>query len=190
MARREWTDHLPPTEITAEEYQALPADLKKRIEVVDGSAIVRPNPSQRHQQLVTGLWVALRRLCPRDLDARMEVDLRLLDAPLHNRRPDVVVYRRDVKDADILLPEEVALVVEVMSPSSQTTDRVHKPAEYSAAGIQHYWRIELDERDITAYVFRADASGRRYSLLGEAQRDRLIQHEPFPVDLDLHSRLG
>lgn len=190
MSQREWARHLPPTEITAEEYGALPLELKKRIEVVDGSAIVRPTPSQRHQQLVNGIWVALRRLCPRQLDAKLEVDLRLLEAPLHNRRPDVVVYSREAKDSEVLLPEDVTLVVEVMSSSSQTTDRVHKPAEYSAAGIQHYWRIELEERDVIAYLFNVDGSGRRYSMLGEIQRGRLVVHEPFPVDLDLHSRLG
>jgi Uma2 family endonuclease len=37
-----------------------------------------------------------------------------------------------------------ALVVEVMSPGSVTTDQTDKPAEYAAARILHYWRLEQD----------------------------------------------
>lgn len=29
-----------------------------------------------------------------------------------------------------------------MSASSVTADQLDKPAEYSAAGIEHYWRVE------------------------------------------------
>jgi hypothetical protein len=48
-----------------------------------------------------------------------DVDLRLRDAPLLNRRPDIAV-----------------------PPDSVTTDQTDKPAEYAAAGIRHFWRVE------------------------------------------------
>jgi Uma2 family endonuclease len=36
----------------------------------------------------------------------------------------------------------VLLVVEVVSPGSETTDRIVKADQYARAGIQFYWRIE------------------------------------------------
>lgn len=39
-------------------------------------------------------------------------------------------------------PADTVLVIEVVCPHTETVDRLHKPAEYAAAGIDHYWRIE------------------------------------------------
>ncbi|MEV6210743.1 Uma2 family endonuclease [Kitasatospora sp. NPDC051914] len=36
------------------------------------------------------------------------------------------------------------VAVEIASPSTRVTDRKMKPALYAAAGIEHYWRLELD----------------------------------------------
>lgn len=62
--------------------------------------------------------------------------------PLLNRRPDIVVFDSAAPDDQVLRPEDCRLVVEVMSASSVTADQLDKPAEYSAAGIEHYWRVE------------------------------------------------
>ncbi|SCG74694.1 Uma2 family endonuclease [Micromonospora humi] len=37
---------------------------------------------------------------------------------------------------------DVALVVEIESPSSRRYDRLIKPTLYAEAGIPHYWRVE------------------------------------------------
>ena len=61
-----------------------------------------------------------------------DVDLRLRDIPLLNRRPDAVMYDASLPDDVVLRPQHCALVVEVMSPGSVTTDQTDKPAaEYS-----------------------------------------------------------
>jgi Putative restriction endonuclease len=40
-----------------------------------------------------------------------------------------------------------------MSPGSVTTDQTDKPAEYAAAGIRHYWRLENDSASGLLSVF-------------------------------------
>ncbi|WP_233223685.1 Uma2 family endonuclease [Amycolatopsis sp. CA-128772] len=62
--------------------------------------------------------------------------------PLLNRRPDIVVFDSAVPDDQVLRPENCRLVVEAMSASSVTADQLDKSAEYGAAGIEHYWRVE------------------------------------------------
>jgi Uma2 family endonuclease len=63
-------------------------------------------------------------------------------AGLNNRRPDVTVYRAETIDLTPTRPEHVLLVVEVVSPGSETTDRIVKADQYARAGIQFSWRVE------------------------------------------------
>ncbi|MGH9064573.1 MAG: Uma2 family endonuclease, partial [Acidimicrobiales bacterium] len=82
----------------------------------------------------------------------------------------------------VLDPGVVALVVEIVSPGSRTTDRLTKPAIYARAGIEFYWRVELDEGPTIvahrlhrgAYVEQASASA----------VERLVLDEPFPIALE------
>lgn len=39
-----------------------------------------------------------------------------------------------------------------MGPSSVSNDRVTKPAQYAAAGIPYYWRIEADPPLLVQHV--------------------------------------
>jgi hypothetical protein len=62
-----------------------------------------------------------------------DVDLRLRDIRLLNRRPDAVIYDAALPDDEVLRPQYCTLVVEVMSPGSVTAGQTDKPAEYAAA---------------------------------------------------------
>jgi Uma2 family endonuclease len=74
----------------------------------------------------------------REWNADPDFDVRLQDVRLSNRRPDVVVYRADTIGIAPTRPEHVLLVVEVMSPGSETTDRLVKVEQYARAGIRFY----------------------------------------------------
>lgn len=77
-----------------------------------------------------------------DWNADTGFAVRLQDVPLTNRRPDVIVYRAETIDLTPTRREHVLLVVEVVSPGSETTDRIVKVDQYAKAGIPFYWRIE------------------------------------------------
>lgn len=64
--------------------------------------------------------------------------------PRNFREPDLVVFRRRALTNSFADAEtgDVLLVVEFMSPSSVTDDRVTKPAQYARAGIPHSWRLK------------------------------------------------
>lgn len=71
----------------------------------------------------------------------MSVTLGLRQRP----EPDLMIVDRsalpDLKTTSFK-PENVHLVVEVVSPESADRDRVTKPIKYSNAGIKYLWRIE------------------------------------------------
>src|SRR5260370_10661488 len=133
-----------PDGLSVQEYEALPEDICRRIEVVDGAIIVNAAPRRLHQDICRRLANTLEAACGPGLAVSTDVDLRLRDIPLLNRRPDAVVYDASLPDDEILRPQHCVLVVEVMSPGSVTTDQTDKPAEYAAAGIASYWRFEPD----------------------------------------------
>ncbi len=129
-------------QVTAEPYETWTEEQCAGIEIVDGMVLASPRASKRHNRLARLLANALDAAAGPDWNADTDFDVRLQDVPLNNRRPDVTVYRADTIDVTPTRPEHVLLVVEVVSPGSEPTDRIVKADQYARAGIQFYWRVE------------------------------------------------
>jgi Uma2 family endonuclease len=129
-------------QISAEQYDSWSEEQCAGIEIVDGMVVVSPSASKRRKRLARVLADALDAAAGADWNADTDFDVRLQDVPLTNRRPDVVVYRAETIDLTPPRPEHVLLVVEVVSPGSETTDRIVKVDRYAKAGIPFYWRAE------------------------------------------------
>lgn len=156
--------------LTPDEYDALPENSLR--ELVDGVVHVMATPTPWHQDVKIALVNALRRLAPEAYRVTNEVEIRLGD--LLRRNPDVVVVQAQGYNRRVprLLPEQVVLAVEVVSPGSESMDREIKPREYGCAGIEHYWRIETDPQ-IVVHTFRL-GDGRRYLPTGIFGRGDLV----------------
>lgn len=80
------------------------------------------------------------------------------------------------------------LVVEVVSPGSETTDRVVKVDQYAKAGIPFYWRVEQTPTDVAlVYTYVLDAATGRYRE-GEVHTGAVAASVPFAVTVDLGVR--
>lgn len=145
--------------ITAAQYEQLPEN--SRLELVDG--VLRPMtpPTTRHQLVYLNLLVALRTVCPGELRILPEQEIRL--GELHRRNPDVVVVPQSAVNLDgySYAPSDVVIAVEIVSPGTATTDRLHKPAEYAMAGVAHYWRIETQPA-VTVYTYQLGENGQYF----------------------------
>ncbi len=176
-------------QITAEEYESWSEEQCAGIEIVDGMVAVRPTASKRHNRLARVLANALDASAGPDWNADTDFDVRLQDVPLTNRRPDVVVYRADTIDVTPTRPEHVLLAAEIVSPGSETTDRVVKLDQYARAGIPFHWRVELTATRIpVVYTYLLDSASRRYRE-GDVFTGVVKASVPFPVEVDL-STLG
>ena len=172
-------------QVTAEEYDSWDEEQCAGIEIVDGMVVVSPSASKRHNRLARFLANALEDAAGDEWNADTDFDVRLQDVPLTNRRPDVVVYRADTIDVTPTRPEHVLLVAEVVSPGSETTDRVVKLAQYATAGIPFYWRIELAVTGVpVVYTYVLDAASRRFRE-GDVFTGVIKATVPFPVEIDL-----
>jgi Uma2 family endonuclease len=74
----------------------------------------------------------------------------------------------------------VTLVVEVVSPGTRKRDRLEKPAEYAAAGIPHYWRVEQGPLHVFAY----DLVDEHYELVADSAEE-LVLSAPFEIKLPI-----
>jgi Uma2 family endonuclease len=180
-----------PGGLSSDDYAALPEDICRRIEVVDGAVIVNAAPRRQHHDIRRRLTNELETVCPSGLAVSMDVDLRLRDVPLLNRRPDIVIYDASLPDEDVLRPQHCLLVVEVMSPGSVTADQTDKPAEYAAAGIEHYWRVEHNARNggLSVFCYRLDPTTGSYSAAG-VHSGKLTVSEPVSLAIDLSALTG
>jgi Uma2 family endonuclease len=163
---------------TIEDVLNLPEDAP-RVELIDGVVLVVPSPAINHQSIASLTWAWLRRHAPEYLHAVQAVGV-AVDATT-SFEPDIVLRRAGGDTTrHFVMPDEVVLAVEVVSPGTRTRDRITKPATYAAARIPYYWRIEQDPVHVYAYKLVGDA----YKAVGDSA-DRLVLDEPFAAVLDI-----
>lgn len=169
---------LPDHLIGLDGWDAMPEDLCRRCELVEGVVHASPRATARHQRLTVLLVNALNEALPDEWCAVVDIEVLIEDGRTPTlRAPDVVVV--DTATADNRprqLPGDVLAVAEVLSPGTRRTDRVAKLAEYAEVGIAHYALVEpgppvvlteLVLRD-GAYAVRAEHRGRAEVDLGVA----------------------
>jgi Uma2 family endonuclease len=172
-------------QITAEQYDSWSEEQCSGLEVVGGMAVVGSTSPKRHSRLARILANALDEAAGPDWNADTDFDVRLQDVPLTNRRPDVVVYRADTIDITPTRPEHVLLVVEVVSPGSETTDRIVKTNQYAKSGIAFYWRVEQAATGVPlVYTHVLDPATRAYRD-GGVFTGVIKAAAPFAVEVDL-----
>lgn len=172
-------DHEGPW--TEPDYLALPED-RRRVELLDGGLLMSPSPGGRHQRLSFQLCHALARVVPASLEALEAINVRV--APGKILIPDLAVVTNPGADLTVWRPDDVALVVELVSPGSAAADRAVKPPLYAHAGIAHYLRIELAAPTPLAVVYGLDDG--RYVERGRSAPDgRLRLADPVRLDVDL-----
>ncbi|MEU6294488.1 Uma2 family endonuclease [Streptomyces erythrochromogenes] len=172
-------------QISAEQYDSWTEEQCAGIEIVDGMVVVSPSASKRRNRLARILANALDTAAGSDWNADTDFDVRLQDVPLTNRRPDVIVYRAETIDLTPTRPEHVLLVVEVVSPGSESTDRIVKVDQYAKAGIPFYWRIEQAATGVPiVYTYILDPATKAYRD-GEMFTGTVKATVPFSITVDL-----
>ncbi|WP_432476676.1 Uma2 family endonuclease [Nocardioides sp. GXQ0305] len=164
--------------LTADDLAAVPDD-GHRYELIDGSLVVTPSPSLRHQLVSGRLHVLLARHCPDELLVlAAPTDVRLADDTV--LQPDLLVVRRDVFDAGTQSLPTLLLAVEILSSSTRHVDLSLKRARYEAAGCPAYWVVDPDDLEITAWELR---EGRYAEVAHVAGDGAFTAAQPFDVDV-------
>ena len=160
---------------TWHDYQTWGDD--RRCELIDGEIFdMSPAPGTVHQQVAGRLFVAIDRFFQ---GKRCQPFI----APT-----DVVLSEHDVVQPDLFVvcdPNQVkethvagapALVVEIVSPSSRSHDRIAKTRLYARAGVKEYWIVSPDDR--TAELFLLNNG--KYTLEQLLEAPETLSSPSFP----------
>jgi len=166
---------------TVEDLCEIPED-NNRYEICDGSLLGSPPPNLAHCFATDRLTTLLKRHTP---DHLLTVSVGVgfgFRAGTTYFVPDLLVIAAEAsrRTGLMLVPREVLLAVEVLSPATRRRDLVLKRREYAVAGIPDYWIVDADRRTLTVL-----------QLAGEAYREEVTVKagEPWttarPFDLTL-----
>ncbi len=169
---------------TYSDYARLPDD-GSRYEVLDGELLVTPSPSPLHQRIAFRLALALDSYVQRHALGLVIPDVDLLFRTGQFLRPDLLVVPEGSRSGITNRGVECAplLVVEILSPTSGTIDRVKKPARYGAFGIPEYWVLDPEERCAWAWRLAEDAKSPE-RLEGRLEWRPAGPAEPLVIDLE------
>jgi Uma2 family endonuclease len=99
--------------------------------------------------------------------------------------PDLQFYRcenRPVGQPKGLERGRPDLVVEIISPSSRSKDRVRKLEDYAALGVPEYWLVDPEKRTFERLVLRKET----YDIAEAFEGDVLFRPDSFEgLEIDL-----
>ncbi len=152
-------------------------DDNQRWEIIGGDAyLMSPSPTSRHQMIVGALFASLHtyfrgKAC------------QLFVSPM-----DVVLSEKDVVQPDLLVvcrPDQIqrthiagapSLVVEVLSESSASRDRLLKLGLYARSGVKEFWLVTPWPAMVEILVLR----GEHYEVHDVLGKERTLVSPSFP----------
>lgn len=154
----------PP--LSVEKYLELERDSLIRHEYVGGQLYAMTGTTKRHNLIVGNIWAALR-------EAARDTPCHVYSESVKVRTPEDIVYYPDVMVAcepdsdDPYVEREPCLLVEVISPTSELTDRREKLTAYTKISSllaylivdQASQRVQLHARDDQGQWLQADFIG-------------------------------
>lgn len=167
-----------PARFKADDIWAAPDD-GMRYEVIDGDLYVSKSPSWSHQLGLSRLHVRLaNHIDANGLGKIVEGPVGVILDAETAVQPDLVYISREragsISERGVEGPPD--LVVEVLSPSTEATDRTVKMRRYAAAGVPHYWLLDPKSRALEPC--RLGEHG--YELVGAYGPGTVFRPELFP----------
>ena len=143
--------------VSYEKFLEITRESENRFEYIDGEIYLLASPRFKHQKIVIEMssilleWFKSKKCQP--LSAPFDVTLYKDEEP-NVVQPDLLVIcdQENVEEDDTYsgIP---ALVVEVLSQSTQNKDVIKKLDLYRAAGVCEYWIINPLSKEINIYQF-------------------------------------
>jgi Uma2 family endonuclease len=155
------------------------------VELIEGELISKMGKKRPHVHTVTLLaaWL-MRTFGDRFVNLEAPIDVAPQDNPTNEPQPDAIVLKRSYSGflTNTPQPSDLELVVEV-SDTSRVFDLTTKASLYARAGIQEYWVLDIQRRQLI--VHREPKSGRYSSVIAFGENEAVAPlsapDKPFPL---------
>jgi Uma2 family endonuclease len=143
------------TTMTGTEFDALPYDEGRALELLDGEQIPASSPTLEHQEIVFRILIALKQhlsnagaIVSHDVGFALSHNTRL--------RPDVwaILAPRmaGINPSIVPIAGSPDLALEVISPSEYAADSMRKVAAYLDHGAREDWQVYPKTREVLIYA--------------------------------------
>ncbi len=162
-------------EWTYEEFMSLPEGGPFRYEIINGELCMTPSPNTRHQEISKNLLFEIESFLRKNPLGKVfcaPYDVVFSRELLQVVEPDLLFVSTD--HSSIITEKNVQgvpdLIIEILSPSTSTSDRRLKHSLYERFGVFEYWIVDPEAE--TVQVFRL-VDGRYPAPLESGKSDRL-----------------
>ena len=154
-------DVTPETKMVSLEEFLEMDKVEDRLEYFNGEVIYLPSPSVDHQRILLNIAAEFRNYFR---SKSCEVFISPLDVWLTNKektakvkvQPDLIVICDKTGLMENAYEGVPVLVIEIISTSNQTHDRIRKYSTYMEFGIKEYWMVNPKLKTIEVYIFEED----------------------------------
>lgn len=171
---------------TYEDLQNLEIDEGFFYELLNGEIMQRSAPALSHQRVAKLIFKKLDAFVEKE--KKGEVFFAPLDVVLDNYnvlQPDLVFVSE--KNSEILFGDYVNgipdLVVEIISPSSVSRDRIEKKNIYEKFGIPEFWLVDPKNEMIEILVLNKEKNYEHFSYANESGKVKSKILKGFELDL-------
>ena len=151
----------------------------RRYELYDGEVYVVPAPILRHQVVQYALTEELRAICRQHGGFAIGSPIDVVFSEHDVLQPDAVYFRSartHLLDLDSAIRHAPDLCVEILSPSTEATDRGRKMQMFARYGVPEYWIVDPVQEVIE--VLRLEAGS--YVLVQRAAGDAAVESAVVP----------
>ncbi|MEZ4660850.1 MAG: Uma2 family endonuclease [Caldilineaceae bacterium] len=143
-------------------YDWLTEDTKA--EFINGEIVVQTPAKKRHTVASMNLSALLDAYVEQHQLGFVGAETVLIALTRNDYLPDICFFSH--AKAQQILPDQVKypapdFIVEVLSPSTESTDRGVKFEEYADSGVQEYWLVDPDAQSVEQYLLH----GETYELI-------------------------
>jgi len=151
----------------------------RRYELYDGEAVVVPSPNLGHQDAATNIFELLHAYARQHGGKALIAPIDIVFSEFDVLQPDVAFFRgprRHLLRRDQPVRSAPDLVVEILAPGTERTDRGRKMQAYARFGVPEYWVV--DPTATTVEVLRLSEG--RFALEQSAQRGDTVRSATLP----------
>jgi Uma2 family endonuclease len=151
----------------------------RRYELYDGEVYVVPAPILLHQVVQNALTEELRAICRQHGGFAVGSPIDVVFSEHDVLQPDVVYFgpaRTHLLDLHSAIRHAPDLCVEILSPSTEATDRGRKMQMFARYGVPEYWIVDPVHKTIE--VHRLERGG--YVIAQRATGDAAVESAVLP----------